>query len=213
MLKRKAEVFAPTDGVVRLCADTDARTWRGADFSDVSMLEPMCSMAFRRMRISSRDVELADSTGCEITAKVEVRYTSRIDANSDVEMGGRPYEVTRVENRGRTCWLWLSEIASDGTCELLGETYEYDRLGIPIPKPVEGPPTEVYVRRVEHGLKRTNANAVDALDGTIEVRIRACDYANERKLKRGGTTYTVMDVKNHGRWVDLVCKERGADRG
>ena len=211
MLKRKAEVFAPTDGVVRLCADTDARTWRGADFSDVSMLEPMCSMAFRRMRISSRDVELADSTGCEITAKVEVRYSPLINANNDVELDGKPYEVTRIENRGRTCWLWLSELASDGTCELLSETYEYDRLGIP--KPVKGQPIEVHVRRVEHGLRRSNANAVDALDGTIEVRIRACDYTDERKLKRDGTTYTITGSKSHGRWVDLACRERGADRG
>lgn len=211
MLKRKAEVFAPTDGVVRLCADTDARTWRGADFSDVSMLEPMCSMAFRRMRISSRDVELADSTGCEITAKVEVRNSPLINANNDVELDGKPYEVTRVENRGRTCWLWLSEMTSDGTVELLSETYEYDRLGIP--KPIDEEPAEVYVRKVEYGLKRSNTNAVDALDGSIAVRIRACDYADEQKLRRAGTTYTVLGVQNHGRWVDLTCKERGADRG
>ena len=211
MLTRKAEVFAPTDGVVRLCADTDARTWRGADFADVSLLEPMCSLAFRRMRISSRDVELADSTGCEITAKLEVRYTPLINANNDVELDGKPYEVTRVESRGRTCWLSLSELTSDGTVELLSETYEYDRLGIP--KPVEEQPTEVYVRKVEYGLKRSNTNAVDARDGTVTVRIRALDYANESKLRRNGTTYTVLTVQNHGRWVELTCKERGADRG
>ena len=211
MLRRKAEVFAPTDGVVRLCADTDARTWRGADFSDLSLLEPMFSLAFRRMRISSRDVELADSTGCEVTAKVEVRNSPLINANNDVEMDGKPYEVTRVESRGRTCWLWLSEMTSDGTVELLSETYEYDRLGIP--KPIEEQPTEVYVRKVEYGLKHSNANAVDALDGTIEVRIRACDYDGEQKLRRNGTTYTVAGSKGHGRWVDLTCRERGADRG
>ena len=78
---------------------------------------------------------------------------------------------------------------------------------------IEEQPTEVYVRRVEHGLKRSNKNAVDALDGTIEVRIRACDYADERKLRRGGTTYTITGSKGHGRWVDLTCRERGADRG
>lgn len=211
MLRRKAEVFAPTDGVVRLCMDSPEREQRGADFTDVSLLEPVCSMAFRRMRISSRDVELADSTGCEITAKVEVRCSPLINANNDVELDGKPYEVTRVENRGRTCWLWLSELASDGTCELLSTSYEYDRLGIP--KPVEEQPIAVHVRRVEHGLKRSNANAVDALDGSIEVRIRACDYNDERKLRRGGTTYTITGTKNHGRWVDLTCRERGADRG
>lgn len=211
MLRRKAEVFAPTDGVVRLCADTDARTWRGADFCDLTLLEPMYSLAFRRMRISSRDVELADSTGCEITAKVEVRNSPLINANNDVEMDGKPYEVTRVEIRGRTCWLWLSELTSDGTCELLSTRYEYDRLGIPTP--IDDEPAEVYVRKVEYGLKRSNTNAVDALDGSIAVRIRACDYADEQKLRRAGTTYTVLGAKNRGRWIDLTCRERGADRG
>ena len=131
MLRRKAEVFAPTDGVLRVCADSDERQERGADFSDASLLVPMYPLAFRRMRISSRDVELADSTGCEITAKVETRYTPLINANNDVELNGKPYELSRVENRGRTCWLWLSEIATDGTCELMAESYEYDAVGIP----------------------------------------------------------------------------------
>lgn len=211
MLNRKAEVFAPTDGVIRLCTDSPEREERGADFTDPALLIPACSLAFRRMRISSRDVELADSTGCEITAKLEVRHSPLVNANNDVEMSGKPYEVTRIESRGRTCWLWLSEIAYDGTCELLSETYEYDEIGVP--RQTGEQSTEVFVRKVEHGLKRTSANAVDALDGSIVVRIRACDYASERRLRRSGVTYTVLGAQNHGRWVDLTCKERGADRG
>ncbi len=211
MLRRKAEVFAPTDGVLYATIDTDARAARGADFSDPELLDVVWPLDFRRMRISARDVELADATGSEVTAKVEVRNAPLLTPELDVLMGGKVYETTRVESRGRTCWLWLSELASDGTCELLSETYEYDRLGIP--KQSGKQPTEVFVRRVEYDLKRSNANAVDALDGTIEVRIRACDYADERKLKRGGTTYTVLGAQSHGRWVDLTCRERGADRG
>ena len=211
MLRRKAEVFAPTDGVVRLCIDSTEREERGADFADVSLLEPVCSMAFRRMRISSRDVELADSTGCEITAKVEVRYSPLINANNDVELGGKPYEVTRVENRGRTCWLWLSELASDGTCELLSETYEYDDIGVPQKTSTE--PIVVYVRSLSPGMRRVTASGVDALDETLVMRIRAIDYDNERRVRRSGITYTVIKSESHGRWCDLTCQERGADRG
>lgn len=210
MLKRKAEVFAPTDGVVRLCADTDARTWRGADFCDLTLLEPMYSLAFRRMRISSRDVELADSTGCEITAKVEVRNSPLINANNDVEMDGKPYEVTRVESRGRTCWLWLSEMTSDGTVELLSTRYEYDDIGVPQKTSTE--PTVVYVRSLSPGMRRVTASGVDALDETLVMRIRATDYDNERKVRRNGITYTVIKSESHGRWCDLTCQERGADR-
>ncbi len=211
MLKRKAEVFAPTDGILYVTIDSADRKLRGSDFSDPELLESVFLLDFRRMRISARDVELADATASEVTAKVEVRNAPLLTPELDVLMGGKVYEATRVESRGRTCWLWLSELASDGTCELLSETYEYDRLGIP--KQSGKQPTEVFVRRVEYGLKRSNANAVDALDGTMLVRIRSCDYADERRLRRSGVTYTVLGAQNHGRWVDLTCRERGADRG
>ena len=211
MLKRKAEVFAPTDGVIRVCADSDERQERGADYSDASLLLPMYPLAFRRMRISSRDVELADTTGCEISAKVEVRYTPLINANNDVELDGKPYELTRIENRGRTCWLWLSEIATDGTCELMAESYEYDAVGIP--HKTQEVPVLVNVRSVSPSLRRSTANGTDSLAAALILRLRASDYADEQRLKRNGRTYTVMSTESHGRWIDLTCRERGADRG
>ena len=174
MLRRKAEVFAPTDGVIRVCVDSDERQGRGADFSDASLLVPIYPLAFRRMRISTRDVELAESTGCEITAKIETRYTPLINANNDVELDGRPYELTRVENRGRTCWLWLSEIATDGTCELLSESYEYDAVGIP--HKTQETPTLVYVRSVSPSLRRSTANGTDSLAAALTLRLRASAF-------------------------------------
>lgn len=211
MLKRKPEVFAPTDGVIRVCADSDERRERGADFSDVSLLVPMYPLAFRRMRISSRDVELADSTGCELSVKVETRLTPLINANNDVELNGKTYELTRVDNRGRTCWLWLSEMATDGTCELLSETYGYDAVGVP--RRVDAPPVTVYVRSVSPSLRRRMASGVDALTPLLALRLRTLDYAGEQRLKRFGRTYTVVSSETHGRWVDLSCRERGSDRG
>ncbi|MBR3387526.1 MAG: hypothetical protein IKG84_04760 [Bacteroidales bacterium] len=211
MLKRKAEVFAPTDGVIRVCADSDERQERGADFSDASLLLPMYPLAFRRMRISSRDVELADSTGCELSAKVETRYTPLINANNDVELDGKAYELSRVENRGRTCWLWLSEIATDGTCELLSESYEYDAVGIP--HKTRETPILVNVRSLSPSLRRSTANGSDSLAAALTLRLRASDYEGEQHVRRSGRTYTVMSTESHGRWVDLTCRERGADRG
>ena len=209
MLKRKAEVFAPTDGVIRLCADSDERQERGADFSDASLLVPMYSLAFRRMRISSRDVELADSTGCELSAKVETRYTPLINANNDVELNGKPYELSRVENRGRTCWLWLSEIACDGTVGLVPDSIQRDAHGIQ----VEGSdkPTDVWCRRVSPAAARVARVGVDGLRPALSVRLRSCDYEGQSRLVRDGVTYTVTSIEHHGRWVDLSCARRAAD--
>ena len=210
MLKRKTEVFAPTDGVLYVGTDSIERELRGADFSDPRLINTLFPLAYRRVRISSRDVELADSTGSEVTAKVEVRHAPELTADDDVAMGGKVYEVTRVEDRGRTCWLWLSEIATDGTCELLATTYEYDSVGIPHKTSTE--PTPVYVRKLSQGLKRTTF-AMDALGVTMTLRLRTSDYQGEQQVRRNGITYTVASAESHGRWVDLACRERASDRG
>lgn len=210
MLKRKAEVFAPTDGVLYVDTDSTERELRGADFSDSRLINTLFPLAYRRVRISSRDVELAESTGSEVTAKVEVRHAFALTADDDVAMGGKVYEVTRVEDRGHTCWLWLSEIATDGTCDLITTIYKYDSVGVP--RKTGTSPTPVWVRRVSPALRRTS-NGVDALGPMLTLRLRSSDYDGEQQLRRGGITYTVASVESHGRWVDLACRERGSDRG
>lgn len=210
MLASKREVFAPTDGVLYVGTDSTAREERGADYSDAALVSTLFPLAFRRMRISARDVELADATGSEITAKVEVRHAFALTADDDVSLDGKVYEITRVEDRGRTCWLWLSEIAVDGTCDLLQTAYEYDAVGIP--HETETTPTTVYVRKLSGTLKRVSF-AVDALGPLVKLRLRASDYQGEQQLRRNGITYTVMDAEGHGRWVDISARERGSDRG
>lgn len=217
MLKRKAEVFAPTDGVLRMVGPVDDSpcgvdsTPIGADYSDPdNWMSDMYTLAFRRIRISSRDVELSTATGCELTAKVEVRAAPGISPDMDAVLGDVPHEVTRVEMRGSTCWLWLSEVACDGTCQLVSEVMTYDDLAIPHETETK---TTVHVRRASGGLARVTAAGVDALDATCVLRLRAVDYDGQRTLVRGGVTYTVAGTETHGRWVDLTCRERGADRG
>ena len=211
MLRRKAEVFAPTDGVLYVASDTDARAERGADFADPSLLGVSVPLSYRQMRLSSRDVELADAMGCEVTAKVEVRSMPGLDTEADVSLGGKVYELSRVESRGRTSWLWLSEIACDGTCELLSSSVEYDELAQS--HQIDNEPVSVHVRSVAPGLRRVATGGVTTLDGTLTLRLRACDYAGEPRVRRGGRTYSVASTENHGRWIDLKCRELGADRG
>ena len=209
MLRRKAEVFAPTDGVLDLVVGLDAAE-AGVDYSDpVTWAETVHPLAYRRMRISSRDVELAQATGSEITAKVEVRHAPGLGVMVDAVLDGAPYEITRVEDRGATCWLWLSEIACDGTCTLVKKTVTYDALAIPEESETYTP---VYVRRVELSSKLVTRSGVDGLDALCTMRLRAADYDGERTVMRGGTTYTVVTAEGHGRWVDLTCRERGSDR-
>lgn len=211
MLRRKAEVFTATDGVVYPSAHSASLDERGADFSDPSLLIPLFPLPYRRVRISARDVELADATGSEVTAKVETRHAPSLTADAEVTMDGRVFEVARIEDRGRTCWLWLSEVATDGTCGLIKTTYESDAVGVQQPRDAE--PVTVHVRRVSASARRGHAASTDDLRPALEIRVRAADYDGEQHIARNGRTYTVMSFETHGRWLDLVCRERGADRG
>lgn len=213
MLKRKAEVFAPTDGMLSVGADTSARLARGADFCDATLLDELYPLAYRRMRVSSRDVELADSTGSEITAKVEVRTSPSMNADCDVVVDGRVFEVTRVENRGRTSWLWLSEMATDGTCELLPNRVERDANGIPLVESTKG--SSVLCRKAKNLLSKSTrvpgTVAADPSKAVVTLRVRSIDYLGERFLMRGGDKYTVISSEGAGKWVDLTCMRKVAD--
>ena len=213
MLRRKAEVFAPTDGVLSVCKDSSEREAIGADFTDPALLDTIFLLSYRRMRVSARDVEFSDTTGSEITAKVEVRSAPKLDADTDVVMDGKPYEITRVESRGRTCWLWLSEIASDGTCELLPNHVERDAIGIPIADPTTG--VTVLCRKAKQSLSKSTripgTVAADQSKAVVTLRLRTIDYLGERYLMRGGVKHTVISTESAGRWIDLTCMRKVAD--
>ena len=208
MLKRKAEVFSPTDGIVRLCIDLPERSERGADFSDATLLDEVYPLAFRRMRISARDVELADSTGTELTVKVEVRHAPDLAPDRDAVVDGHAYEITRVEDRGMTCWLWLSETATDGQCTLVSSRTERDVHGIPIQTATE---TDVWCRKVERSTTYVTKDGTE-LRPQMELRIRSIDYDGETTLRRNGVTYTIIATSGAGKWLDLTCERKVADR-
>lgn len=207
-MRRKAEVFTPTDGIVRVCEGSAERDERGADFSDSSLLTELYPLAFRRMRISARDVDLSESTGTEVTVKVEVRHAPDLAPELDAVVDGRVYEVTRIEDRGMTCWAWLSEVATDGQCTLISSRTERDEYGIPTQTATE---TQVWCRKV------TRSATYVVKDGTelrphLELRIRAIDYDGETTLTRNGITYTIIEIAGSGKWLDLTCERKVADR-
>lgn len=209
MLTRKSEVFSPTDGVLYVCQDLDARALRGSDFSDVALCSRLFPLDFRRMRISGRDVDLMEATGTEMTVKAEVRNVVSLTPEMDLcDTWGRIFELTRVEDRGRTCWLWLSEIKSDGTCTLIKSTTARDSHGIPTTTTTE---TVVYVRKAVLDTKRTVLDGID-MRPQVTLRLRRIDYDGETTLERNGVTYTVITTEGSGKWVDLTCERKATDR-
>lgn len=210
MLRRKSEVFAPTDGRLTVTRETSERLKRGIDYSGMSGLEEAYPLDYRRVRVSSRDVELADAFGTAISAKVECRRAPDLAPDMDVILDGKMFELTRIEDRGRTCWLWLADIQCDGVVELLQEATTRDSHGIP-QEPASAT-VPVYCRTVQASAKRAVAQGIDMQRPALQLRLRACDYAGERRLKRNGVTYTIDESEGHGRWIDLTCSRKVADR-
>lgn len=207
MLERKREVFAPTDGVAYVT--TDVEPARGEDYSDATLYGRLYSLAARRMRVTTRDVELADASGCEITAKLEVRSAPGLSPNDTVIYDGHVFDLTRVESRGHTSWLWLSEVATDGMCALVPEGAALDSHGIPMVGGTE--PVSVYCRKVSRGYIRTVPQGTDQLRPSLALRLRAIDYRGETRVTRCGITYTITKVDGSGRWIDLTCERKVAD--
>ena len=210
MLRRKREVFAPADGPLILMAETARSQARGVDFSTTEGLDPRLRLDFRSMRLRSQDVELAAATGSELTRRVQVRDAPGIATEQLALVQGTVYEVTRVDRSQRTAYLWLAEVACDGTCELLSDDVVTDGWAVERPEP-KG--TTVHVRRAADGMARESTPGADVLQPTTSLRLRACDYDGELELRRLGLTYAVVGVTGHGRWVDLRCELREGTRG
>lgn len=201
MLKRKAEVFAPTDGVIWLCRETPARMARGADWTGAEGLAPVVELPCRLMRVRADDVALAAAEGRAVTVKAEVRRAPGDWTGLTALFRGRAHDVTRSDEAGGLAYLCLSELASDGTCELVSTSVGYDALGQAVRRESS---TEVVVRSAAPGDR----------DGSpvLRLTVRTADYAGEVVVRRSGTTYSVTASSSAGGWTALDCAERRADR-
>lgn len=206
MLRRKSVVFAPTDGVVALCRETDERLAAGFDWSTNAGLEPLCSLPYQSMELRQQDVELAETEGAQWTRKLRVRACPQLSTCLTVEVGGVPHELSRVDMDGRLAYLYLTELVADGTAELIETIEEYDELRQLRRTEVA---TTVTCRRQRPGAARDAAHDRDRLGATCELAIRARDWSGQTAIRRNGLLLAVTGATTLGAWVTLVCSQQG----
>lgn len=202
MLKAKKEVFAPTDGVVKLYSDTPAREARALDWRTTEGLALNCELPFRAMRLRADDVEQAVSTGCALDLKLAVRAPEVIDASMTCAVGERLLDIVRLERESRITYLYLQEEVSDGLVTLIKTTNSYNDLG-------EWTETTKQVDVVAKSVALSSKEG----DPQVSIVVRTCDYKNETRLKRGDISYTVTAAAGDGRWTQLTCIQEVKDRG
>lgn len=205
-LRSKSVVFAPTDGVLALCRETDARRERGLDWTGDTGLETVCELPYRKSQVRSQDVSVLGDDAQSLTLKVCVRRPPGLATTDVVVVDGRAYDLTRSDEDGRLAWLYLSQLTSAGTCELIATKTTYDDLGLPRSTETR---TMVHVRTVSRGTAAADSGAL----GTLSVTIRDCDWAGERAVAMGGRRHTVTKATGDGEWVRLACSEEVADVG
>lgn len=200
MLRRKAEVFAPTDGVLWLCEESGERLSRGFDWSGAAGLVRGVCLPYRSMMLRSDDVALAANDGQEVTAKVSVREPPGLSTTALVEMRGKAFDLTRYDCEGRIAYLYLTEVATDGTATIVGQTTSYDELGQAVRETEE---TEVTVKECRMD--------VEGGRPVLTVTLRTVDYAGEATVVRGGERYHVDAVATDGGWTTLKCESTAHD--
>lgn len=200
MLSRKKPVFAPTDGVAWLCSESEERLERGFDWSGTAGLVRGTCLPFTSMAMRSEDVALAANDGQEVTAKVSVREPPGLSTTPIVEMRGKAFDLTRYDCEGRIAYLYLSEVGTDGTVALVGQTTSYDDLGQAVRETEE---TEVTVKECRID--------VDGGRPVLTVTVRTVDYAGEATVVRGGEHYHVEAVATDGGWTTLKCGSTAHD--
>lgn len=210
MLRRKREVFAPTDGILTVMDETDARRSRGVDFTGTSGLIARHVLDFRSSRLRTEDLDLADAIGVQVTRKVVTRRAPNVDAGTIVAIDGRVYDVTRADATAKNLTLWLAELTSDGTCVLHDTTATRDARGETVTVTID---TTVYVRRARMGGEMRTEAGARAVWPTVELTIRACDWAGERSVTYRDVTYRVTSAKGDGEWLALTCEEGAAEHG
>ena len=210
MLRRKREVFAPTDGVLSVMSETGDRANRGIDFSGTDGLASRFGLAYRQSRLRTEDMELAEADGVQVTRKVVTRRAPGVDAGTTCAIGGRAYDVTRVDLAAKTMTLWLSELTTDGTCVLHATSVTRDGRGEMTQETV---PTEVYVRTARMGGERGSSGGAQSVWPTVLLTLRACDWRGERSVTYRGVTYKVESTRGDGAWVELTCAEGAVQHG
>lgn len=196
---------AYNDGVVALMASTPSRLAVGVDFSTDAGLEQVGRLAYKSLSLRAQDVELATAEGFELSRKIRTRKAPGITPSLLCRTADVLYEVSYIDTDTLSHYIYLTELATDGTLDLVGHTTTYDELRQAHRTEIA---STVHVRRAALGYERTTASAQDALEPTASLTVRACDYADQTLCRRGGVTYTVTKVAGAGEWLTLSCKRK-----
>ena len=194
------------DGVVALMAPTPARGVVGVDFSTDTGLERVVRLAYRSLSMRAQDVQLATTEGFELSRKIRTRKAPNITPSLICRAADALYEVSYVDTDATSHYLYLTEIATDGTAQLLAKSVTYDAHHVARDS-WDGP--TVHVRKASTALLSRFAAMSQSLNPTATLVIRACDYGGQAKVTREGVTYDVVSSTGDGEWVRLAC-ERGA---
>ena len=204
MLRPKLDTY--TDGVVSIMASTPSRLVVGVDPSGIVGLSRLRTMAYCQMSRREADVKLADDEGFELSAKLKIRHVGDVNPDLFALIGTRLCEIGHVDDDRIHDYLYLSEIKTDGTVQLLAKTTTYDAHHV-AHDTWDGP--TVHVRQATKALMARFEAMSQSLNPTATLVIRACDYSSQPKVRRDGITYDVSGTTSDGRWTRLTC-ERGS---
>lgn len=204
MLRRKREVFAPTDGILVVMDETAERQSRGIDFTGTEGLQGRHVLAFRQSRLRTDDLEMAEADGVRVTRKVVCRLCPGVDAGTVVAIDNVVHDVTRVDFTARNMTLHLCKLTHDGTCDLIATKSTRDARG---ERTTKDTLTTVYVREAGMGGEASVKAGLQSVWPTIQLTIRQCDYDGERHVSYKGIRYAVTATQGDGSWVRLTCEE------
>ncbi len=203
MLKTSMDTY--NDGVVSIMETTSDRFTVGLDPSKTDGLTVVRTMGYCQMSRQETDVKLADDEGFELSVKLKVRHVGDVTPEMFCLLESRLCEIGHVDDDRVHDFLYLSEIKTDGTVQLLTKTTKVDDYGIES-SAWDGP--TVYVRQATKQLTSRFDALAQTLNPSMTLVVRACDYDNQPKVLRANVTYSVTSTSSDGRWIRLAC-ERG----
>lgn len=199
------------DGSLTLLRPTPARDAPGVDFSTSEGCTPVASLHFASRTHRQQDVELADSEGRALSMKVLVRAMPGIGTGMLADIGGTVHEVWRADHAQEGCYLYLEELATDGTVQLVTRREGRDQLG----RRLDGwsEPVTVHCRKAAWSSDRRTSPPVAALQPSLDVTIRRCDWGFQERVVRDGTPYIVESATSRGEWVEVHAERKAGNDG
>lgn len=205
-LRKRSTVFAPTDGVLSILRRGAAWQARGADWSSPTAYDAIATVPFASSQLRYADAALLATGDSDISRKVRAQLPAGVTTSDYVGIGGVVYDITKLDESGRLSWLYLSEVASDGTAWMVSSKVTYDELGVASGE-------RVYVGCSYRLGKLSNAVA-DSMRPSMTISVRSIDYGGEREVAVGSkdNRFAVKSVSTDGEWATLDLQQGEVQR-